>query len=84
MNPRSVDPELHIFHAPEFESVVHEAIEFLNRTPVHPLPPATTFIGVGVYILYYAGDFKLFCTARLRLRITCVYLLPYRRVHPIE
>lgn len=52
----SVRPELHTFHSPRFESVVQEAINFLRSTPLHSLPPANSFIGVGVYALYYLGD----------------------------
>ena len=51
-----VKPELHTFHSPRFESVVQEAIDFLRGTPLHSLPPSQSFIGVGVYVLYYLGD----------------------------
>jgi len=60
MTPGPVDPRLHTFHSPAFESVVQEATQFLNGTPVHPLPPATGFTGVGVYILYYLGPFEIY------------------------
>ena len=50
-----VNPAQHTFRSPQFESVVEEAVEFLTKTPVHPLPPATDFAGVGVYTLYYLG-----------------------------
>ena len=60
MTSGPVDPELHTFRSPKFESVVHEAIQFLNGTPIHSLPPITSFIGVGVYALYYRGDFELY------------------------
>lgn len=52
-----VNPDQHTFRSPKFKSVVKEAVEFLTRTPVHPLPPATGFAGVGVYALYYLGSF---------------------------
>ena len=57
MSSPSVDPTQHIFRSPKFKSVVEEAVEFLTKTPVHFLPPATDFAGVGVYALYYLGSF---------------------------
>ena len=60
MPPEPVYPARHTFHSSAFESVVQGAVQFLNRTPVHPLPPAADFIGVGVYILYYQGTFDLY------------------------
>ena len=52
-----VNPDQHTFRSPKFKSVVKEAVEFLTQTPVHFLPPATDFAGVGVYVLYYLGSF---------------------------
>lgn len=54
------DPRLHTFGSQPFQSVVHEAIEFLNQTPIQILPPALQFVGAGVYALYYVGDFDLY------------------------
>jgi hypothetical protein len=54
------DYSLHIFHSPQFQSVVDEAIRFFTSTPVHRLPPPDRFIGTGVYGLYYVGDFELY------------------------
>jgi hypothetical protein len=53
----SFDYRLHIFHSPRFQSVVDEAMEFFNKTPVHELPPPVSFAGTGVYALYYLGSF---------------------------
>jgi hypothetical protein len=53
-------PELHTFHSPKFNSIVEDAIKFLEATPVHPLPPPDRFAGSGVYALYYTGDFYLY------------------------
>ena len=47
----------HVFRAPAFESVVNEAVRFLEKTPVHPLPPRKMFIGSGVYAIYYCGRY---------------------------
>jgi hypothetical protein len=54
------DYRLHVFQSPQFQSVVEEAIEFFSGTPVHELPPLSSFVGSGVYALYYLGDFNLY------------------------
>lgn len=53
----TINLELHTFRSLDFRSVVNEAIAFLNSTPVHRLPPPESFLGPGVYSLYYIGDF---------------------------
>ena len=60
MSQSSVNPDQHTFRSPKFKSVVKEAVEFLTKTPIHPLPPATDFAGVGVYALYYLGSFDYY------------------------
>lgn len=60
MTPGPVDPARHTFRSPKFASVVQEAVQFLSNTPVHSLPPLTTFPGIGVYALYYFGSFELY------------------------
>jgi hypothetical protein len=50
----------HVFHSPQFHSVVDEAIEFFNNTPAHDLVPPDAFAGTGVYGLYYAGGCELY------------------------
>ncbi len=56
----SFDYRLHVFHSPRFQSVVDEAIEFFNETPVRKMPPTVSFVGTGVYALYYLGSFELY------------------------
>jgi len=56
----SFDYRLHIFHSPRFQSVGDEAIEFFNETPIHELPTPVSFVGTGVYALYYLGGFDLY------------------------
>lgn len=56
----SFDYRLHIFRSPRFQSVVDEAIEFFDETPVHKMPPSASFVGTGVYALYYLGSFDLY------------------------
>jgi hypothetical protein len=34
--------------------------EAMLQQPVHPLPPDESFIGAGIYALYYEGDFDLY------------------------
>lgn len=36
---------------------MNEAVDFLVATPIQPLPPAESFPGAGVYLLYYTGNF---------------------------
>ena len=60
MTKTSINVEAHTFHSPDFESVVEKAADFLNRTPEHQLPPSESFLGVGVYAIYYFGSFKYY------------------------
>ncbi len=53
------DHDLHVFRSPKFQSVVDDAIRFFAKTPVHQLPPFKTFVGAGVYSLYYGGKYEL-------------------------
>ncbi len=57
MSATDIDIEAHTFRSPHFKSVVEEAADFLTQTPEHPLPSSGNFIGVGVYAIYYSGDF---------------------------
>jgi len=53
-------PSQHIFKSPKVHAVINEAIAFLNQTPIHQLPLPEPFIGTGVYILYYLGNYALY------------------------
>jgi len=66
------DYQLHIFHSAQFQSVVDEAIAFFDGTPVHTLPPPSSFVGTGVYALYYVGDFELYEEIAHSNRDACV------------
>ena len=59
MTPGPVNPAQHIFRSPQLRGVVQQAVQFLDSTPPHPLPPAR-FAGAGVYLLYYSGTFDLY------------------------
>ncbi len=54
------DSSRHVFHSPQFRSVVNDAITFFGATPDYPLPLPGTFGGCGVYALYYAGGLELY------------------------
>jgi hypothetical protein len=55
-----VDYDKHRFTSPLFRSVVEDAVSFFTQTPVQNLPPEEQFIGVGVYALYYIGQYDLY------------------------
>lgn len=54
---QTFNPSDHRFKSPEFQRIIQNAIEFVDTTPVIPLPPKHSFVGSGVYLLYYLGDF---------------------------
>lgn len=54
------NPNIHIFKSPKVHAIINEALDFLNRTPAYQLPPPESFIGTGVYSLYYVGNFALY------------------------
>jgi hypothetical protein len=53
-----LDLRLHTFSL-AIAPIVEQAILFFDGTPVRPLPPPT-FMGTGVYALYYHGPFGLY------------------------
>ena len=60
MAKRAVNVSKHTFRSKQLRSIVSEAAEFFAKTPTHQLPPAESFEGVGVYALFYRGDFELY------------------------
>lgn len=60
MNPISFDRKEHLYKSEVFVELVKDAVRFFNGTPVHPLPPPETFLGTGVYALYYTGQNPLY------------------------
>jgi hypothetical protein len=68
----SFDYRLHVLHSPRFQSVVDEAVRFYDNTPVHELPPSGSFVGTGVYGLYYVGDYELYARVTGLNREECV------------
>jgi hypothetical protein len=45
----------HLYTNDAFVELVRDAVRFFNGTPVHTLPFFETFLGTGVYTLYYTG-----------------------------
>lgn len=56
----SFERSLHVFHSPEFQSVVNDALKFFEGTPVYKMPLSERFVGSGVYALYYIGQNELY------------------------
>ena len=56
MLPVVFDRKEHVYRNDAFDELVKDAVRFFNGTPVHALPPPQSFLGTGVYALYYTGD----------------------------
>ena len=56
MKSSEFDRQKHIYKSEAFVELVKDAVRFFNGTPAHPLPLAETFLGTGVYALYYTGQ----------------------------
>ena len=50
------DRAKHVYRNDAFVELVKDAVRFFNGTPAQPLPPATRFLGTGIYALYYIGN----------------------------
>ncbi len=55
MKPRAFDRSEHVYKNDAFVELVKDAVRFFNGTPVHTLPPTESFLGTGVYAIYYTG-----------------------------
>lgn len=56
----SIDVDLQTYSLPDFKNIIQPIIRFLEQTPLHDLPPDTGFTGIGIYALYYRGDFDAY------------------------
>jgi hypothetical protein len=56
MNPQPFVRTKHVYKNDAFVELVKDAVRFFNGTPVHSLPPPESFVGTGVYALYYTGQ----------------------------
>lgn len=54
------DRKEHIYTSTAFAELVKDAVRFFNGTPVHTLPPPEAFGGVGVYAIYYIGQYPAY------------------------
>ena len=55
-----IDISQHVFKYPGLTSIVSNAIEFFESTPVAEFPPQTRLAKCGVYAIYYCGKFELY------------------------
>lgn len=60
MKPQAFDRSKHVYRNDAFAELVKDAVRFFNGTPVHKLPPPESFLGTGVYALYYTGSIPLY------------------------
>ncbi len=60
MKQKPFDRAEHVYRNDAFAELVKDAVRFFNGTPVLTLPPPTSFLGVGVYAMYYTGSSPLY------------------------
>jgi hypothetical protein len=60
MQSAPFDRKKHLYKNEAFAELVKDAVRFFNGTPIHPLPLPETFLGTGVYALYYIGQNPLY------------------------
>ncbi len=60
MKPTTFDRKKHLYKNEAFIELVKDAVRFFNGTPIHIIPPPDTFLGTGVYALYYTGQNPLY------------------------
>lgn len=72
----SFEREKHVYPANEFAEIIKDTIRFFNGTPVHKLPPPESFVGAGVYALYYITT--NLCTHKTGLASHNLYMLAKR------
>lgn len=56
MKVQTLDRSKHVYKNDHFVELVKDAVRFFNGTPIHRLPPSDSFLGTGVYALYYIGQ----------------------------
>jgi hypothetical protein len=77
LQAKVIDTAAHTFRSPEYSGVVSNAIDFLECTPIHELPPPGPFPGVGVYAIYYIGPceyYRAIATANARSSKLPIYV----------
>ncbi|MFM8332953.1 MAG: Eco29kI family restriction endonuclease [Candidatus Methylumidiphilus sp.] len=73
MNQNPFDRSKHVYKNDAFSELVKDAIRFFNGTPVHPIPPPESFLGTGVYALYYTGTFERYIKYSILNRLAYNY-----------
>ena len=60
IQPKKFDRAEHVYKNDAFVELVKDAVRFFNGTPVHTLPPPESFLGTGVYAIYYTGKHPIY------------------------
>ena len=60
MKQRPFDRAEHVYRNDAFAELVKDAVRFFNGTPVLTMPPPVSFLGRGVYAIYYIGSNPLY------------------------
>ncbi len=60
MKRRPFDRAEHVYRNDAFAELVKDAVRFFNGTPVLLFPPSASFLGRGVYAIYYTGANPLY------------------------
>lgn len=60
MKSKAFDRSEHVYKNDAFAELVKDAVRFFNGTPVHTLPPPESFLGTGVYAIYYTGKNSIY------------------------
>ena len=54
------DRKEHVYQNDAFVELVKDAVRFFNGTPIQILPSPVSFLGTGVYAIYYTGNYPLY------------------------
>ena len=54
------DRKEHVYQNDAFVELVKDAVRFFNGTPIQMLPTPVSFLGTGVYAIYYTGNYSLY------------------------
>jgi len=53
--PQPFDREKHVYRCDEFSELLKDAVRFFHGSPICEFPLKESFVGAGVYALYYIG-----------------------------
>ena len=82
MKHQAFDRHEHVYRNDAFAELVKDAIRFFNGTPVHTLPPPNSFLGTGVYALYYTGQNSLYNRYAELNRLSMITLSILEKLYP--